>query len=151
MAELQAHNTQGRRTIPVTEYTIRAVAALIYNHAYEQDPDTGWLADDEHSAPGGHGDDWLEWSKCLLHVLQEQPTASDEVVLALAAQRVDIRQAGAFWDTILMDQDTYSSMSKETAIILPLVRDFLVRPENYIEVRFLYDDPAYRAYMEEPL
>ncbi len=146
MAEQQARDARGQgKMIPLTEYTVIAVAALIYNHAYEQDPDTGWLAGDQHSAPG-HEACWLEWSRCLLHVLQEQPGASDEQVLALAAQRVDTSEVGVLWDTIPMDQDSYSTISHETDIAMPLVRDFLKRPGNYTEIRFLEDDPAYLAW-----
>jgi hypothetical protein len=140
--------------IPVTENTIKAVAALIYNHAYNQDPDTGWLAHDEHSAPGNEYS-WLEWSKCLIEVLQEHPKASDEQVLDLAARRVDIRKASHSWNTIWMQQtetgDEYSTMTEETDIVLPLVRHFLEKPQNYVEISFIEGDPAYVAYLEAPI
>lgn len=74
--------------IPITENTVAAVAALIYNYAYEQDPDTGWLAGDTHSAPA-HEMQWVEWAARLLEVLREQPEATDEQILASAKRRVD--------------------------------------------------------------
>jgi hypothetical protein len=85
--------------IPVTEHTITAVAALIYNHTYEQDPDTGWLANDEQSAPAS-SPAWLEWSSSLVHVLHEHADFSDEHVIALAKQRVDTSKVGYSWNTI---------------------------------------------------
>lgn len=136
--------------IPITSYTMKAVAALIYNSAYEQDPDTGWQADDEHSAPGDEAN-WLAWSACLIQALQEQ--ATDEQVLALAKSRMNKR--GSFgWNTIWMHQtedgDRYSTMSSETNTVMPLVRDFLEKPENYVEISFIEDDPEYRLYLETP-
>ncbi len=89
--------------IPVTDNTVMAVAALIYNHAYDQDPDTGWLAGDEHSAPGFESC-WLEWSARLIEVLQEQPVLGDEQVLALAKRRVDTQKVGSDWNSIWMQQ-----------------------------------------------
>jgi hypothetical protein len=136
--------------IPITEHTITAVAALIYNAAYEQDPDSGWLANDETSAPG-HEDSWLEWTKRLLEVMQEQPTASDEQIIETAARRVDVHEAGSFWNTIPMDQDNYSSITIETDRQMPLVRHFLEHPVLYTEVAFLAHDPVYLAYLEEPI
>jgi hypothetical protein len=140
--------------IPITDTTVAAVAALIYNHAYEQDPDTGWLADDESSAPA-NALAWLEWSARLLQALQEQPDASDEQLIGLARSRVDIDRAGYGWDSIWMQQsedgDAYSTMTGETAVALPLVRDFLERPALYPESRFIDNDPAYRAYLEAPI
>ena len=137
--------------IPITENTARAVAALIYNEAYNQDPDSGWLAEDEQSVPGDAGD-WLVWTACLLQVLQEQTEASDEEVLALAQQRMDV---GHSWNIIWMQQtedgDEYSTITEETAIALPLVRHFLEEPHNYVEVRFIEDDPTYLAYLESPI
>jgi hypothetical protein len=140
--------------IPITEHTAKAVAALIYNHAYEQDPDSGWLANDEQSAPG-FSMDWLEWSTHLVHVLSEQPTASDEQVIEQARQRVDVKKVGHSWNTIWMEQteegDRYSTITDETAVALPLVRDFLEKPYNYVEIDFIENDPAYLAYLEEPI
>jgi pullulanase/glycogen debranching enzyme len=136
--------------IPITENTILAVAALIYNEAYNQDPDTGWLAGDEHSAPG-HERQWLEWSAQLIQALQQQPNANDEQVLALATSKVDWRKVGSGWDIIPMDQDSYSTITSETAPVMPLVRDFLEEPYKYVEVRFLERDPAYQAYLDAPI
>jgi len=136
--------------IPITEKTITAVAALIYNNAYEQDPDTGWLADDEQSAPG-HKLQWLEWSKQLLQTLQEQPDATDEQIIILAKQRVDTSKVGYSWDTIPVDQEHYSTISGETDITMPLVRDFLEHPFNYTEVNFIENDPAYLTYLDTPI
>jgi hypothetical protein len=136
--------------IPITEHTITAVAALIYNEAYEQDPDTGWLAGDENSAPG-HADSWLEWAKRLLEVMQEQPTASDKQIIETAKQRVDVREVGGDWNTIPMDQDNYSTITHETDIQMPIVHNFLEHPSGYTEVAFLERDPAYLAYLELPL
>ncbi|MGH2478090.1 MAG: hypothetical protein ACRDHW_00325 [Ktedonobacteraceae bacterium] len=145
---------QMEQMIPVTEYTITAVAALIYNHAYNQDPDAGWLANDEHSAPG-HAPQWLEWSKHLVQVLQEQPQASDEDTISQTKQRVDTHKVGSSWDTIWMHQtekgDEYSTITYETDNALPLVRDFLQDPWKYVEVNFLENDPAYLAYLEAPV
>lgn len=140
--------------IPITDHTITAVAALIYNAAYNQDPDTGWLADDPTSA-SGNKEAWLEWTKRLLEVMQEQPQASDEQILEQAAKRVDIKEAGTFWDTIWMQQtedgDEYSTITKETDIQMPLVRDFLEYPSRYVEGAFLENDPVYLAWLEQPI
>lgn len=140
--------------IPITENTTKAVAALIYNHAYNQDPDSGWLANDEQSAPG-FVTDWLEWSTHLVHVLSEQLTATDEQVIEQARRRVDMKKVGHSWDTIWMQQteegDEYSTMTEETNVVMPLVRDFLEKPYNYVEVSFIEDDPAYLAYLEAPI
>lgn len=140
--------------IPITNNTEKAIAALIYNHAYNQDPDSGWLANDEHSAPGFQ-ETWLEWSRCLVQVLSEQPTASDEQVIEQARKRVDTSKVGHTWDTIWMQQleegDEYSTLTHETDVVMPLIRDFLVNPYNYVEVSFIEDDPAYRAYLEAPI
>lgn len=139
--------------IPITDNTIKAVAALIYNYAYDQDAGTGWMASDEHSAPGGE-DCWLEWSACLLQALQEQPEATDEQILALAKQHVDTGKAGLLWDTIWMHQteegDEYSTITHETDVVMPIVRHFLEKPANYIEAEFLEGDPAWLAYWESP-
>ena len=122
--------------IPITEYTVTAVAALIYNDAYDQDPDTGWIADDEHSALA-HESCWVEWSSQLLHILREHPDASDEQVFVLAKQRVDTHKVGTGWDIIPMDQDSDSTISHETSILLPIIRHFLEQPNTYIESSFL--------------
>ena len=136
--------------IPVTDSTVTAIAALLYNNAYEQDPDTGWLADDEHSAPG-HSLQWLEWSARLIQVLEEHPEFTDEQVLVLAEQRVDRSKVGSGWNIIPMDQDHYSTISDETRSAMPLVRHFLEEPDNYTESSFLENDPAYLAYLEAPI
>jgi hypothetical protein len=137
--------------IPITPNTIKAVAALIYNEAYHQDPDTGWLADDPHSEPGD-ASDWLAWTTQLVQVLAEQPEATDEEVLSLAQQRMNV---GHFWNTIWMQQtedgDEYSTITEETHTVMPQVRDFLEEPYKYVEVSFIEDDPAYVAYLEAPL
>jgi len=135
--------------IPITKNTIEAVAALIYNYAYDQDPDCGWLADDEQSAPG-HELQWLEWSRCLLEALQEQPEAPDEQVLATAKSRVDIQKVGHAWDTIPVDEG-YLSMSEETNSVMNSVRHFLEHPSHYTEVSFIESDPVYLAYLESPV
>jgi hypothetical protein len=135
--------------IPITQSTITAVAALVYNHAYDQDPDCGWLADDGHSAPGRELQ-WLEWTTQLLKAMQEMPEASDEQVIALAKQRVDCSKVGHSWDTIPMDVE-YSTISAETDVAMPLVRDFLDEPHKYAEVSFIEADPEYLAYLELPL
>lgn len=138
--------------IPITENVIIAVAALIYNHAYEQDPDTGWLAGDEHSAPA-NSSHWLAWSANLIQSLQEEPEAAEEQVLARAARRGDKSLTG--WNTIWMQQskegDVYSTITDETARALPLVRHFLEKPYIYTEVSFIEDDSAYLVYLEAPL
>ncbi|MBA2680071.1 MAG: hypothetical protein H0U76_16950 [Ktedonobacteraceae bacterium] len=140
--------------IPITDSTVTAVAALIYNEAYEQDPDTGWLAGDEHSSPV-NSLHWLAWSASLIQSLQEQPEATDEQVLALARQCVDASNVGYGWDTIWMQQseegDVYSTITDETATALPLVRHFLEEPQNYTESSFIEGDSAYLAYLEAPL
>ena len=136
--------------IPVTEQTITAVAALVYNHAYDQDPDSGWVADDPHNAPG-HEAPWCEWSAKLRQVLQEHPDVSDEQLLVEASQRVDIHKAGHGWDIIPLDQETYSTITHETDIALLLVRHFLEHPTSYVEIAFLEHDPAYLAYLEAPI
>lgn len=136
--------------IPITAHTVTAIAALIYNHAYNQDPDCGWLAGDASSAPG-HEPQWLEWSTQLIGALREQPQATDEQILELAKSRVDIHKVGSGWDIIPMDQDSYSTITSETATVLPLVRDFLEEPMHYVEVAFLEVDPAYLSYLEEPI
>lgn len=135
--------------IPITKNTITAVAALIYNLAYDQDPDCGWLADDEQSAPG-HSPQWLEWSARLLEALQEQPQADDEQILATAKGRVDIQKVGHSWDTIPADEG-YLSMSEETDQVMNTVRHFLEYPFMYPEVSFIESDPEYLAYLESPI
>jgi len=135
--------------IPITEKTITAVAALIYNYAYDQDPDTGWLANDEQSAPG-HSLQWLEWSARLIEALQEHPEAADEQILATAKSRVDTRKVGHSWDTIPVD-DGYSTISEETDQVMNIVRDFLEHPFNYTEVSFIESDPAYLTYLDTPI
>ena len=140
--------------IPITENTITAVAALVYNHAYDQDPDCGWMADDPHSAPGNEVS-WLEWSAKLVQTLQEHSEMSDKQLLAEASRHVDRSKAGYSWNTIFMHQteegDAYSTMTHETNIALPLVRDFLAHPDRYVEVEFLERDPVYLAYLESPI
>lgn len=140
--------------IPITENTTMAVAALIYNYAYDQDPDSGWCAGDESSAPG-NSSDWLEWSTQLCRALQEKPKATDEQVIAVAKKNVNTNKAGIFWDTIWMTQseegDVYSSMSEETDNVMNIVRDFLHQPGKYVEVHFIENDLAYLAYLESPL
>ena len=78
--------------IPITGYAAAAVAALIYTHAYDQDPDSGWRAGDPHSAPVPKAS-WREWSVKLLQVLQEQPDRSDEQLVELVKQRIDLRES----------------------------------------------------------
>src|SRR6266571_2795662 len=133
--------------IPITEKTVTAVAALIYNYAYDQEPDTGWLADDEHSAPG-HELQWLEWSAQLLKALQEQPDTSDEQIITLAKQRVDSGKVGHGWDIIPMTDEDYSTISQETNVVMNIVRDFLEHPFKYTEVSFIENDPAYLTYLD---
>jgi hypothetical protein len=135
--------------IPITKNTIEAVAALIYNYAYDQDPDCGWLADDGQSAPG-HELQWLEWSAQLLRALKEQPSADDEQILATAKSRVDILKVGHSWDTIPADED-YLSMSEETNSVMNSVRHFLEHPFLYPEISFIENDPEYLAYLEKPI
>lgn len=142
--------------IPITEHTIRAIAALVYNMAYEQDPDTGWLAHDEQSGPEPPNKaEWLEWSRCLLHVLGKQPAFSDEYIIEQARLLVDTSKVGTFWNTIFMEQtedgDRYSFITDETNLVMKAVRDFLENPYKYVECRFLEDDPEYLAYLEAPI
>ena len=87
----------------------------------------------------------------LLQVLQEHPDAPDEQIIAFAQQRVDIREAGHSWDIIPLDQETYSTITHETDIALPLVRHFLEHPTSYVESAFLEHDPAYLAYLKAPI
>lgn len=51
----------------------------------------------------------------------------------------------------LEEGDEYSTLTHETDVVMPLIRDFLVNPYNYVEVSFIEDDPAYRAYLEAPI
>jgi hypothetical protein len=77
--------------------------------------------------------------------------ASDEQIIDLAKSRVDVRKVGTGWEMIRFDDDTYTWMGKETDNLMPLVRDFLERPYQYIEATFLENDPEYQAYLDEPI
>ncbi|HTI15180.1 MAG TPA: hypothetical protein VL461_11535 [Dictyobacter sp.] len=139
--------------IPITENTVTAVAALIYNDVYEQDPDSGWMANDENSGPA-NDDEWRAWARAIITVLQEQPEATDEQVIELASKRIDPKIVGYGWNIIWMQQtetgDEYSTMTEETKTAMYMVRDFLERPYMYVEESFLENDPAYITYLKEP-
>jgi len=115
-----------------------AVAALLYNLIYDQDPDCGWTPDSSEPDPTYRAG-FRGFAEALLQVLETDPEASDEEIVQKAVKRVDQSKAGFGWDFIAMDEKL-EYLPKQAENYIEAVRSFLEWPELSAEGAFLGEE-----------
>lgn len=123
----------------MTNLRIEAVAALLYNLIYDQDPGCGWTPTSSEPDPA-YRNVFLCFAEALLQVLETaDPEASDAEIVQKAVQKVDRQKAGYAWETIAMDVELVS-LPKGAEEHIYAVRDFLEQPYMSAEGEFLSED-----------
>jgi hypothetical protein len=116
-----------------------AVAALLYNLIYDQDPRCGWTPDSSEPDPA-YRNVFLCFAEALLQVLAAaDPEAPDTEIVQKAVQRVDRQKAGHAWETIAIDEELVS-LPKEAESYVEAVRQFLENPLLSVEGEFLGEE-----------
>lgn len=123
----------------MTNLHIEAVAALLYNLIYDQDPGCGWTPDSSEPDPVSRNV-FLCFAEALLQVLETaDPEASDAEIVQKTVQKVDRQKAGYSWEFIAMDEKVVS-LPKKAEEHIYAVQDFLEQPYMSAEGEFLGEE-----------
>ena len=121
--------------IQITDHSIEAVAALLYNLIYDQDGGEGWTPEEPCYDPSYRAT-FLAFAEALLGTMRDHPGDPDAMLIQQARERIDRGKVSFGWETIAFDEG-YSSLPKEAEKHMTAIWDFLANPLAAPEGAFL--------------
>jgi hypothetical protein len=121
--------------IQITDRSIEAVAALLYNLTYDQDGGEGWTPEKPCYDPTYRAA-FLAFAESLLVAMRDHPGDPDAMLIQQARLQIERTKVGFGWETIAIDEG-YTSLPSEAERQMAAIWEFLANPLAAPEGAFL--------------